>query len=81
MNVFLLLMVGLASFLVLVLVLFALSSCLGDEMRAAWSGRQRYVPTTFGLQYARSMGHGGDQGGWEQIEMEDLIDRPYKHDE
>jgi hypothetical protein len=79
MNAFLLLMVGLASFLLLVLALFALSSCLGDEIRAAWSGRERYVPTTFGQQYARSMGHGGNQGGWEQIEMEDLMDESYKH--
>ena len=79
MNTFLLLMVGLASFLLLVLALFALSSCLGDEIRAAWSGRERYVPTTFGQQYARSMGHGGNQAGWEQIEMEDLMDESYKH--
>lgn len=81
MNTFLLLMVGLALFLVLVLALFALSSCLGDEIRAAWRGRQRLAPTTFGLQYARSMGHGGNQAGWEQIEMEDLLDRPYKHED
>lgn len=79
MNVFLLLMVGLATFVLLVLVAFALSSCLGDEIRAAWSGRERYVPTTFGQQYARSMGHVGNQGGWEHIEMEDLMDAPYKH--
>jgi hypothetical protein len=79
MNTFLLLMVGLASFLVLVLALFALSSCLGDEIRAVWSGREQYVPTTFGQQYARSMGHGGNQGGWEQIEMEDMMDESDRH--
>jgi len=79
MNTFLLLMVGLASFLILVLALFALSSCLGDEIRAVWSGREQYVPTTFGQQYARSMGHGGNQGGWEQIEMEDLMDESDRH--
>ena len=79
MNTFLLLMIGLATFLLLVLALFALSSCLGDEIRAAWSGRDRYIPTTFGQQYARSMGHGGNQGVWEQIEMEDLMDESYKH--
>ena len=79
MNIFLLAMVGLATFLILVLALFALSSCLGDEIRAAWSGRERYVPTTFGQQYARSMGHGGNQAGWEQIEMEDLLDHSDKH--
>jgi hypothetical protein len=79
MNVFLLLMVGLATFLTLILAFFALSSCLGDEIRAAWSGRERHIPTTFGQQYARSMGHGGNQAGWEQIEMEDLMDQSYKH--
>jgi len=79
MNVFLLLMVGLATFLLLILAFFALSSCLGDEIRAAWNGRERYVPTTFGQQYARSMNHGGNQAGWEQIEMEDLMDQSYKH--
>lgn len=79
MNVFLLAMVGLATFLILVLALFALSSCLGDEIRAAWSGRRQCVPTTFGQQYARSMGHGGNQAGWEQIEMEDLMDQSYNH--
>jgi hypothetical protein len=79
MNVFLLAMVGLAAFVILVLAAFALSSCLGDEIRAAWSGRERYVPTTFGQQYARSMGHGGNQAGWEQIEMEDLMDQSYTH--
>ena len=79
MNTFLLLMVGLAGFLVLVLALFALSSCLGDEIRAAWNGRERYVPTTFGTQYARNLGHGGNQAGWEQIEMEDLMDGSYRH--
>lgn len=79
MNVFLLAMVGLATFLILVLALFALSSCLGDEIRAAWSGRRQYVPTTFGQQYARSMGYGGNQAGWEQIEMEDLMDQSYNH--
>lgn len=76
MNSFLLLMVVLLCFLVLVLAFFALSSCLGDEIRAAWSGRSRNsIPTTYGLQYARMIGHGGNQAGWEQIEMEDMLDK------
>lgn len=63
-------------FCVLVLAFFALSSCLGDEIRAAWSGRSRHeLPTTYGLQYARVMGHGGNQAGWEQMEMEDMLDK------
>lgn len=76
MNTFLLLIVLLLSFGVLVLAFFALSSCLGDEIRAAWSGRQnsRTIPTTFGLQYARMMGQSSGNAGWEQIEMQDMID-------
>ena len=71
----------LACFVVLTLAFFALSSCLGDEMRAAWSGGSRnYTPTTYGLQYARVMGHdGGSQTGSEQIEMEDMIDKRLRH--
>jgi hypothetical protein len=73
-------MILLLSFLVLLLAWFAISSCLGDEIRAQWSGRAtRYVPTTFGLQYARMMGHGGNQAGWEQIEMEDMLDKSDEH--
>lgn len=75
MNSFLLLLVLLLSFAVLILAFFALSSCLGDEFRAAWSGRQtRSIPTTFGMQYARMMGTGNSQAGWEQIEMQDMFD-------
>lgn len=80
MNSFLIPMILLLSFLVLLLAWFAISSCLGDEIRAQWSGRAtRYVPTTFGLQYARMMGHGGNQAGWEQIEMEDMLDKSDEH--
>lgn len=72
MNTFLLFIILLTSFTILILAFFALSSCLGDEVRAAWSSgrqRRRTIPTTFGQQYARMM---GSSGGWEQIEMEDL---------
>ena len=76
MNTFLLLVILLLSFVVLVLAWFAISSCLGDEIRAHLSGRrQLYVPTSYGMQYARVMGHGGNQAGWEQIEMEDMLDK------
>ena len=75
MNSFLLLVVVLLSFLVLLLAFFALSSCLGDDFRAAWSGRRSgSIPTTFGLQYARMMGHSSGQAGWEQIEMQNMLD-------
>ena len=80
MNTFLILMIFLLWFIVLLLAWFAISSCLGDEIRAQWSGRARNaIPTTFGLQYARVMGHGGNQAGWEQIEMEDMLDKHEEH--
>lgn len=77
MNTFLLLLTLLFTFAILILAFFALSSCLGDEIRAAWSGRRSNstIPTTFGLQYARlmsSQSSGG--GGWEGIEMQEMLD-------
>ncbi|KAI7210759.1 hypothetical protein KC333_g8054 [Hortaea werneckii] len=87
MNILLLLFVLLGIFLTFLLAFFALSSCLGDEIRAVWfqQGRRRNSrsaapPTTYGLQYARFMGGaaGGDvhaSSGWEGIEMEDLLDK------
>ena len=84
MNTFLLLIILLLSFVVLLLAFFALSSCLGDEIRAAWSGRQRNtVPTTFGLQYARMMGgsHSSGQASWESIEMQDMFDHEDDYDD
>ncbi|KAK5683918.1 hypothetical protein LTS10_003781 [Elasticomyces elasticus] len=79
MNWFRVLLVLLLCFLILVLVFFALSSCLGDEIRAAWSGRSTsVVPTTYGMQYARMMGQSGQHAGWEQIEMEDMFDERFR---
>lgn len=76
MNFLLAFIVFIACFVVAVLAFFALLSCLGDEIRAAWTGRARnHTPTTYGLQYARVMGHSGTQGGWEQIELEDMLDK------
>ena len=80
MNTLLALIVFLLCFLVLLLAWLAISSCLGDEIRAQLSSRtSREIPTTFGLQYARMMGHGGNQPGWEQIEMEDMFDEGEEH--
>ncbi|SMQ54134.1 unnamed protein product [Zymoseptoria tritici ST99CH_3D7] len=78
MNSFLIIIILLLSFIVLVLAWFAISSCLGDEVRAAWSGRRsaNFPPTTYGLQYARHMGHSGALS--EQIEMQDMLT---EHDE
>ena len=69
------LLITLISVVIVLLVFFAISSCLGDDIRAHFSGRRREViPTTFGLQYAQMMGQGGASAGWEQIEMQDMID-------
>lgn len=76
MQTFTLLMVLLLVSLISCLAFFALSSCLGDEIRAAWSGRssRRDLPRTYGGDYARMMA--STQGaGWEHIEMEDMLDK------
>lgn len=67
-------------FIVLLLAWFAISSCLGDEIRAHLSGRQQErTPTTFGLQYARMVGQSGNTAGWEQIELQDMLDTTDDH--
>ena len=72
MEWFALAIILLISFLVLVLAFFALSSCLGDEFRAAFSGhRRQIVPTTYGLQYARLMGTVSDPNTMDGIELDD----------
>lgn len=81
MNTFLLLMLGLATFLALTLAWFAISSCLGDEIRALLSRRRRqYIPTTYSMQhYGRfGMPHGG---GREGIEMENMISPGWDHED
>lgn len=82
MTTFSLLLIALFTFLVLVLAFFALSSCLGDEFRALFSNasRTRQAPTTWGLQYARSMASTHGHAGWEQIEMADMVDRRWQTD-
>lgn len=84
MNAFLIILIFLLCFLILVLAFFALSSCLGDEIRAAWSGggrRHNVLPTTYGLQYARSMGHAGHAAYSEHIEMENMMSRRRSEDD
>ncbi|KAF1993373.1 hypothetical protein P154DRAFT_450384 [Amniculicola lignicola CBS 123094] len=47
---------------------------MGDRFRARISGislNPRY--TSFGRSYARGLGSGAGSGGWEQIEMEDMM--------
>jgi len=79
MDVFLVFVIVLLAFIVSTLAWFAISSCLGDEIRAQISNRTEHmVPTTFGQQYARIMGN-SNQAGWEQIEMEDMLDKSDEH--
>jgi hypothetical protein len=86
MSSFLLVVVLVTVFAMLVLLWFALSSCLGDEICAAWSrGRQqeRALPTTYGLQYAQLFGSAGRHGLSEQIEMDAILnvqDRDFHDD-
>lgn len=74
MNVLVLLSLLLFVPFLLFLVFLALSSCMGDRFRARVSGitfNPRH--TSFGRSYARGLGSGAGQGGWEQIEMEDML--------
>ncbi|KAF2083504.1 hypothetical protein K490DRAFT_51496, partial [Saccharata proteae CBS 121410] len=50
---------------------------LGDNFRASISGfsiNPRHA--SYGRGYARALGSGAGQAGWEQIEMEDMLDDP-----
>ena len=67
MNVLLLLSLLLFFPFLLFLVFLALSSCLGDSVRA------RISEISFGRNYRRGLGSGSGAGGWEQIEMEDVL--------
>lgn len=81
METFPILIIVLVSFTVLLLVWLAISSCLGDEIRAHLSGRpRRMIPTTFGLQYAQMMRQSGSTAGCEQIEMESILDSDESRD-
>lgn len=71
MNVVLLLLLLFFIPLSLLLAWFAVSSCLGDDIRAQWSGRTHTTPVTYGRSYAHAM---GGQAGWEQIEMQDMLE-------
>jgi hypothetical protein len=77
MSAFLLFIVLITSFAVLLLLWFVLSSCLGDEIRAAWSSRgqrEHTLPTTYGLQYAQLFANSDPRHGLsEQIEMDAMM--------
>ena len=53
----------------------ALSSCLGDALRQR--AQQR---TSFGKGYALNLSSGAGQAGWEQIEMEGILNTESDHE-
>lgn len=52
----------------------AASSCMGEGFRARFAG-VTFNPrnASFGRNYTRGFGSGAGSGGWEQIEMEDML--------
>jgi hypothetical protein len=74
MNVLLLLSLLFFFPLLLWLAFLAVSSCMGDRLRARVAGIS-FNPSirTFGRNYGRGLGSGSGAGGWEQIEMEDMM--------
>ncbi|KAF2143724.1 uncharacterized protein K452DRAFT_224199 [Aplosporella prunicola CBS 121167] len=68
--------------LVFFIAWLAVSSCLGDNFRARIAGvsvNSRHP--SFGRSYARTLGSGAAQSGWEQIEMEDMFDHTHEEDD
>ncbi|KAF2873446.1 hypothetical protein BDV95DRAFT_489508 [Massariosphaeria phaeospora] len=81
MNVLLLLSLVLFFPLCLFVAFLAVSSCLGDSFRARVSGisfNPRHA--VYGRNYARGLGSGAATGGWEQIEMEDMLGKDSEDD-
>ena len=74
MNVFLLLFLLLGVPLIFFLVFLALSSCLGNDFRARVAGitfNPRHA--SYGNSYGRGLQGGAGTGGWEGIEMDELL--------
>ena|ERR1700761_186089 len=56
------------------LVYLALSSCLGDSLRRGRSGSTHFgQQTSFDRGYVMNLSSGAGQAGWEQIEMENML--------
>lgn len=82
MNILLLLSLLFCIPLLFFVVYLAISCCLGDDFRGRLSGVS-FDPRNaiYGKTYARSMASGSSgQAGWEQIEMQDILDAPYPLD-
>ncbi len=53
-----------------------LSSCIGERFRARISGATMSITgTSYRPTYARNLASAMSQGGWEQIEMENMLDQ------
>lgn len=75
MNIFALLGILFFVPIVLFVAYLILSSCLGDRFRASVAGTALTVRQgSYGRTYGRNMGSGMHQGGWENIEMQDMLD-------
>lgn len=74
MNVIVLLVLLLGVPFLFFLVFLALSSCLGNDFRARVAGIS-FNPrhTSYGNSYARNLQGGAGSGGWEGIEMDELL--------
>jgi len=82
MNIFLLL--GLIFFLPVTLLIgwLILSSCMGDSVRARVGGAPLNVRhAAYGKTYLRNFGSAVNQGGFEQIEMENMMEPSGEYDE
>ncbi|KAF9739403.1 hypothetical protein PMIN06_008250 [Paraphaeosphaeria minitans] len=74
MNVFLLLFLLLGVPFLFFLAFLALSSCLGNDFRARVAGitfNPRHA--SYNSAYARNLQGGAGSGGWEGIEMDELL--------
>ena len=74
MNVIVLLVLLLGVPFIFFLVFLALSSCLGNDFRARVAGitfNPRHA--SFGNSYGRGLQGGAGTGGWEGIEMDELL--------
>jgi hypothetical protein len=74
MNVIILLILLLGVPFIFFLVFLALSSCLGNDFRARVAGitfNPRHA--SYGNSYGRGLQGGAGTGGWEGIEMDELL--------
>ena len=81
MDGLLLLIIVCSVVLALFVVYLILSSCMGDRFRARISGAGMDINSgSYEKAYARNFASALQHGGWEQIEMQDMLDQNDHHD-